>query len=101
MLATNPDATVTQAIGYKEFAAYFDGDISSYKALELFFLNFNKHISAYCTSVESLLEYFEIARKLLNQEDLTDSKVMTVAVATLSPMAVTEINCRLLLEAVK
>ena len=79
----------------------FDGDISSYKALELFFLNFNKHISAYCTSVESLLEYFEIARKLLNQEDLTDSKVMTVAVATLSPMAVTEINCRLLLEAVK
>lgn len=79
----------------------YEGDISSYKALELFFLNFNKHISAYCTSVESLLEYFEIARKLLNKEDLTDSKVMTVAVATLSPMAVTDINCRLLLEAAK
>ena len=79
----------------------YEGDISSYKALELFFLNFNKHISAYCTSVESLQEYFDIGRKLLNKEDLTDSKLMTVAVATLSPMALTEINCRLMLEAVK
>ena len=79
----------------------YEGEISSYKALELFFLNFNKHISAYCTSVESLQEYFEIAKKLMDKDDLTDTKVMTVAVATLSPMAVTEINCRLMLEAVK
>lgn len=28
VLQTNPEATVTQAIGYKEFAAYFDGTIS-------------------------------------------------------------------------
>lgn len=28
ILRTDPDATVTQAIGYKEFAAYFDGHIS-------------------------------------------------------------------------
>ncbi len=28
ILSTDPDATVTQAIGYKEFAAYFDGRIS-------------------------------------------------------------------------
>lgn len=28
ILDTNPDATVTQAIGYKEFAAYFEGNIS-------------------------------------------------------------------------
>ena len=28
ILRTNPDATVTQAIGYKEFAAYFSGQIS-------------------------------------------------------------------------
>ena len=28
ILHTDPDATVTQAIGYKEFAAYFDGHIS-------------------------------------------------------------------------
>lgn len=28
VLATDPDATVTQAIGYKEFSAYFDGAIS-------------------------------------------------------------------------
>ena len=79
----------------------YEGDISSYKALELFFLNFNKHISAYCTSVESLQEYFDIGRRLLDREDLTDSKLMTVAVATLSPMALTDINCRLMLEATK
>lgn len=28
VLTTNPDATVTQAIGYKEFAAYFSGEIT-------------------------------------------------------------------------
>lgn len=28
ILRTDPDATVTQAIGYKEFAAYFDGHVS-------------------------------------------------------------------------
>ena len=28
ILCTDPDATVTQAIGYKEFAAYFEGQIS-------------------------------------------------------------------------
>ena len=32
---------------------------------------------------------------------MKDSKIMSVAVATLSPLAVTDINCRLMLEAVK
>lgn len=79
----------------------FAGDISSYKALEQFFLNLNKHISAYCTSLESLREYFEIGEILLEGQPLKDSKIMSVAVATLSPLAVTELNCRLLLEAAK
>lgn len=79
----------------------YEGDISSYKALEQFFLNINKHISAYCTSVESLQEYFEIGQVLLGDQPLKDSKLMSVAVATLSPLAVTDINCRLMLEAVK
>ena len=79
----------------------YEGDISSYKALEQFFLNYNKHISAYCTSVESLQEYFEIGQTALGDQPLKDSKIMTVAVATLSPMALTDINCRLMLEAVK
>lgn len=79
----------------------YEGDISSYKALEQFFLNIDKHISAYCTSVESLQEYFEIGKVLLDGEPLKDSNLMTVAVATLSPMAVTDINCRLMLEAAK
>ena len=79
----------------------FEGDISSYKALEQFFLNYGKHISAYCTSVESLQEYFAIGRILLGDQPLKDSKIMTVAVATLSPLAVTEVNCRLMLEAAK
>ena len=79
----------------------YEGDISSYKALEQFFLNYGKHISAYCTSLESLREYFEIGQTLLGDQPLKDSKIMTVAVATLSPLAVTEINCRLMLEAAK
>ena len=34
ILRTDPDATVTQAIGYKEFAAYFDGSISLQEAAD-------------------------------------------------------------------
>ena len=34
VLATNLDATVTQAIGYKEFAAYFQGEISLEEAAD-------------------------------------------------------------------
>lgn len=34
VLRTDPDATVTQAIGYKEFAAYFDGQISLEEAAD-------------------------------------------------------------------
>lgn len=34
ILRTNPDATVTQAIGYKEFAAYFEGRISLEEAAD-------------------------------------------------------------------
>jgi len=79
----------------------YEGDISSYKALEQFFLNYGKHISAYCTSVEQLQEYFEIGQLLLGDQPLKGSNIMTVAVATLSPLAVTDINCRLMLEAVK
>ena len=79
----------------------YEGDISSYKALEQFFLNLDKHISAYCTSVESLQEYFAIGEALLDGKPLKDSNLMTVAVATLSPLAVTDINCRLLLETAK
>ncbi len=79
----------------------YEGAISSYKALEQFFLNFNKHIMAYCTSVESLKEYFEIGQAILGDRPLKDSKLMSVAVATLSPMALTDINCRLMLEAAK
>lgn len=34
ILRTDPDATVTQAIGYKEFAAYFDGSLSLEEAAD-------------------------------------------------------------------
>ncbi len=34
VLRTNPDATVTQAIGYKEFAPYFEGSISLNEAAD-------------------------------------------------------------------
>lgn len=79
----------------------YSGEDSSYRALEQYFLHCNKHISAMATSVELLQEYFEIGQALLGDQPLKGSRIMSVAVATLSPLALTEINCRLLLEAVK
>lgn len=79
----------------------FDDAHSSDRALEQFFLNFGKHIAAYCTSPESLQDYFEIGKVLLDGKPLKDSALFTVAVATLSPLTVTDINCTLMLEACK
>lgn len=81
--------------------ADYPGEDSSYRALEQFFLNYGKHISAYCTTPDSLREYFAIGKAMLGEKPLKDSGIFTVAVATLSPLAVTELNCELLLEACK
>lgn len=81
-------------------ADYAGGD-SSYRALEQFFLNYGKHISAYCTTPDSLREYFAVGQAMLGEKPLRDSALFTVAVATLSPLAVTDLNCELMLEACK
>ena len=77
----------------------YAGADSSYRALEQFFLHYGRHINAYCTTPESLREYFDVGQILLDGRPLENSALFTVAVATLSPLALTDLNCTLLLEA--
>ena len=75
------------------------GPTSSLRALEQYMLHQNKHLFVYVTSVESFHQYLDLGRILLRGEDLKDSGLMTVAVALLSPLAITHMNVELLMGA--
>ena len=78
-----------------------EGPISSLRALEEFFLHQNKHIHTYVASLESLYQYFDIGDILMQGKPLTGSKLMSVAVAPLTPLGFTDLNAILLLETCK
>ena len=69
---------------------------SNLRALEVFLLNHAKHNFAYATSPESLNRWLEIGRILTRGEELRGSRLFTVAVATLTPLTVTEMNVELM-----
>lgn len=75
------------------------GPESSLRALEEWFLLQDKHLAAFVTSLESLDQYCDVARILLQGAPLEGSGLMTVAVATLSPLRFTDLNAELLLRA--
>ncbi len=61
-------------------------------ALESHLLNHTKHNLAYASSIESLQRWLKIARILARGEELRGSRLLTVAVASLTPLAVTDMN---------
>jgi len=73
--------------------------LSSLRALEEFFLHNHKHILACVTSLESLQQYLDIGRILLQGKELRKSRLMGVAVGVVSPLVITELNAKLLLSA--
>lgn len=77
----------------------YNGAESSYKALELHLLNHAKHYSVFVTSMESLQQWLEIGQILLQGGELSNSGLMTVAVAVISPLKLVRFNCEILLEA--
>jgi trimethylamine--corrinoid protein Co-methyltransferase len=62
---------------------------SSLRALE-------EHNHVYVASWESFLQWLEIGKILADGKDLTGSGLFTVAVAIVSPLTITELNCNLL-----
>ncbi|MBI3921416.1 MAG: trimethylamine methyltransferase family protein [Armatimonadetes bacterium] len=78
-----------------------EGPTSSFRALEEWFLLQDMHLSVFVTSIESLEQYYDIGRLILRGRDLKGSKLMTVAVAPLSPLGFTDMNAELLLRTCK
>lgn len=72
---------------------------STWRALEVHLLNHTKHYNVYVTSIEDLNRWMEIGEILTQGEDLSKSKLMSIAVAVVSPLVLKNFNCRVLLEA--
>lgn len=76
-----------------------DGPASSLRALEEHLLNYSKHIFVYAASLESYHQWLEIGDILAQGGDLSNSRLMSVAVAIVSPLTLTDINAELLMSA--
>lgn len=76
----------------------YNDNTSSLRALETHLFNHTKHYSVYVASLESFKQWMEIGGILADGKDLAKSKLMTVAVAVVSPLKLTKFNCQVLLE---
>lgn len=72
---------------------------SSLRALEMHLLNHSKHYFVYAASTESFRQWLELGQILSQGKEVSKSRLMTVAVAVVSPLTLTHINTELLLGA--
>jgi trimethylamine--corrinoid protein Co-methyltransferase len=72
---------------------------SSLRAFEEHVLYHNKHILVYATNLERYGDWMEVAKILLQSDDVTTSRLMSVAVGMLSPLVVSDLNVEFLLDA--
>jgi len=77
----------------------FSDATSTWRALEIHLLNHTKHYNVYTGCLEDYKRWMEIGQILTQGEDLAKSKLMTVAVAIVSPVTLPDFNCQVLLEA--
>ena len=76
-----------------------DGPWSSQRALLLHLLNHARHNMAYVSSEEDLDLWLQIGSVLAQGNALSGSGLLSFAVAVRSPLTLTDLNCRILLEA--
>jgi len=75
------------------------GPLSSLRALEEHLLRHNKHIFVYATTEQSYRQWLEIGEILARDSGLALSRLMSVAVAVISPFVISQLNGDLLLSA--
>jgi len=76
-----------------------EGPTSSLRALEEHLLHHDKHIFVYATTAESHKQSMEIGEILARATGLPQSTLMSVAVAVISPLVISQFNAELLLSA--
>ena len=75
------------------------GPESSLRAMEEHFLLNDKHILAFATDLERLEDLLDVARILGQDQDLSRSRLASVAVGVLSPLAISDLNVEFLFRA--
>jgi trimethylamine--corrinoid protein Co-methyltransferase len=73
--------------------------ISSLRAFEEHTLYHSKHILVFATNMERYGDWMEVGKILLQRDDLASSRLMSVAVGVLSPLAVSDLNIEFLIDA--
>ncbi len=73
--------------------------LSSLRAFEEHVLLNDKHILIYATGMQRLEDWLEIARILGGDDDLAQSRLASVAVGMLSPLALSDLNAEFLFSA--
>jgi len=88
------------SVGRMDFpVTEYNDATSTWRALEIHLLNHTKHYNVYTGCIEDFRRWMEIGEILVQGGDLAKSKLMTVAVAIVSPLTLPEFNCQVLLEA--
>ena len=88
------------AVGRMDFpVTEYNDATSTWRALEIHLLNHTKHYYVYTGSIKDFRRWMEIGEILVQGGDLAKSKLMTVAVAIVSPLTLPEFNGQVLLEA--
>ncbi len=79
----------------------YEGETSSLRALETHLLNQNKHVLFMPATLENYYEFKNIARILANGGDPGEKKILSVAVAVVSPFKLGGWNAEMLVDAIK
>ncbi|OGO81657.1 MAG: hypothetical protein A2Y21_09785 [Clostridiales bacterium GWC2_40_7] len=88
------------AISRMDFpVADYNDAASSLRALEMHLLNHSKHNFVYAGSLESFQQWMELGDIMSQGSEKDKSRLMSVAVAVVSPLTLTEINAEFLLGA--
>ncbi len=96
ILAQQNDRVAT--VARMDFPVTDCGDATStWRALEAHLLNHTKHYNVYTGCTEDFERWMEIGQLLAPGGNLKDSKLMTVAVAIVSPLTLPKFNCDVLL----
>ncbi len=85
------------AMSLMDFPVYdVEGPQSNLYAMETYLLHHNKHYFVAPTSLEGLNRWLEVGQILTRGNNLKDSGLFTIAVASLTPLTMTELNVELM-----
>ena len=93
----NPKAAQVSRMDFP--VSEYDDATSSLRALEMHLLNHAKHYAVYAGSLDSFRQWMDIGNLIAPNGNLKGSRLMSVAVAIVSPLVLTDINAELLLRA--